>query len=104
MPRDDRALVETFLRSIAAGDDDGAPLPDVDAILRRAHLRERLEAEQRRVDRAGLPLALAVLLAPCAVAIPLWGLPVTAAVAGGLVAAVTAACAALVVGLALIET
>ena len=103
MPRDDRALVEAFLRTIAAGGEDGAPLPDVDVILRRAQLRERLEAEQRRVDRAGLPLALAVLIAPCAVAIPLWGLPVAAAVAGGLVAAVTAVCAAVVVRLALIE-
>lgn len=103
MPRDDRALVETFLRSMAAAGDD-APLPDVDAILRRAQLRERLEAEQRRVDRAGMPLVLAVLVGPCAVAISLWGLPMASAVAGGLVTAVTAVCAALVVRLALIET
>ena len=103
MPRDDAALVDAFLRSLAAADGDGAPLPEAAAILRRAQLRERLQAEQRRVDRTALPLALVALLGSCAVMVPLWGLPVAASVAAGLVTAVTAVSVALVGGLALIE-
>jgi hypothetical protein len=102
VPRDDAALVDAFLRSLAAADDAREPLPEAAAILRRARLRETLEAEQRRVDRTAVPLLAAALAAPLA------GLLVTAAPGGsGALLAAAAGLAALAgtfaVRLALIE-
>jgi hypothetical protein len=59
-------LVDAYLQSLAEAGAGGRPLPEVEAILRRARLRERLEAEQRRVDRATLPLLVVALLGPAA--------------------------------------
>jgi hypothetical protein len=101
--RDDTALVQASLRALAARDETG-PLPAAEAILRRARLRERLEAEQRRVDRAALPLLLVALIGPTA------GLLTVALHPGGaggallsVAAAATALAATFAVRLALIE-
>jgi hypothetical protein len=102
--RDDAAVVDVYLRSLAAAGEEGTPLPDPRAILRRARLRERLEAEQRRVDRAALPLLLAALIGPVAGLLVVALHPVGAGGAPlAVAAAVTALAGALTVRLALIE-
>ena len=64
MPRDDADdAVAAFLRELAAEPPAG-PLPDAHALLRRARLRERLEAEQRAADRVSRPILAAGLLGP----------------------------------------
>ena len=108
MPRHDADdAVAAFLRELAAEPLPGpppGPLPDPQAILRRARLRERLEAEQRAVDRVARPILAAGLLGPFVAGVvlmlhsPASGAGVTAA--AGLL---TAAVALLGVRLALIE-
>jgi hypothetical protein len=101
---DDAALVETFLRALAAASEDGSPLPDADAIVRRACLRERLEEDQRRTDRAALPLFATTLLGPLAVILALAMRPMAAgATVLMLAAAATALAGAFALRVALIE-
>jgi len=101
---DDGALVGTFLRALAAAADDGSPLPAADAIVRRARLRERLEEDQRRADRAALPLLAAALLGPLAAILALAARPLSAGAAVLLLAAAaTVIAGAFALRVALIE-
>ena len=101
---DDRDLVAAFMRALAVQAGDPQPLPDPHGILRRAHLRERLEAEQRATDRVAQPILTAGLLGPFGVALVLATLPrsgsLTVLAAVGLF---TALAAGLGIRLALIE-
>jgi hypothetical protein len=99
--RDDAELVDAFMQSLASAPEDGRPLPDAQLVLRRADLRARLEAEERRVRGAALPLLAAALLGPCAVVVALGVTPTPSALVGGL--AVIALAGTLAVRLALIE-
>jgi hypothetical protein len=107
MPRPDAddavAAVAAFFRELAAEPPRG-PLPDPQAILRRARLRERLEAEQQAADRATRPILAAGLLGPFVAGLflvldPTAGGAAATTAAGLLIAAV----AVLGVRLALIE-
>jgi hypothetical protein len=71
----DTDLVAAFMRALAAEAAEPRALPDAQAILRRARLVERLEAEQQRADRVARPILVAGLLAPFGVAVFLSTLP-----------------------------
>ena len=60
----DDGPVAAFMRALAAEPGPPAPLPDPRILLRRARLREQLEAEQRAADRATRPILVAGLLGP----------------------------------------
>jgi hypothetical protein len=100
----DDDVIAAFMRDLAAEPGPRGPLPDVQAVLRRARLRERLEAEQHAADRVARPMLAAGLLGPFLAGIALAvhpgdaGAAVTAA--AGLL---TAAVVILGVRLALIE-
>jgi len=105
MPRlDADDVVAAYMRELAADTRATDPLPDPQNILRRARLRERLEAEQRAADRVARPMLVAGLLGPLAAGVALAARTgsISAAVLMGALA-FTALAALLGVRLALIE-
>jgi hypothetical protein len=98
-------LVAAFMTALAAEPAAGErPLPDPQAILRRARLRERLAEEQTRADRAARPVLIAAVLGPFAAT-----LTMTVLAAGGDLVSLGAAvlfgalASSLAVGVALAE-
>lgn len=102
--RDADDPVAAFMQELAAEPGPPGALPDPQLVLRRARLRERLEAEQRAADRVARPILVAGLLGPFLAGLVL-ALQPPAADAGVTAAAglLTAAVAVLGVRLALIE-
>jgi hypothetical protein len=96
--------VAAFLRELAAEPEPPRPLPDPQILLRRARLRDRLEAEQLAADRVARPILAAGVVGPFVAGVVLAVQPPAAGMAVTVAAALfTAAVAVLGVRLALIE-
>jgi hypothetical protein len=96
--------IAAFMRELAAAPERTGPVPDPRAVLRRARLRESLEAEERAARRVARPILLAGLLGPFLAGLALvMSPPTSGAAATAATALVTAAVALLGVRLALIE-
>ena len=104
MKREDKTLVHAFMQSLAAAAEPGGrPLPEAQLIVRRAEVRARLEAEERLVLRAAVPLVAAAVLGPFALMAVLWDAPAAGLLMGVLGAAATALSGMLALRLAMID-
>jgi uncharacterized membrane protein len=100
---DAEEAVTAFLRELAAEPEPTRPLPDPQVLLRRARLRERLQAEQRAADRVAGPILVAGLLGPFVAGLVLALQPPAAGAVTAAAGLLTAAVVVLGVRLALIE-
>jgi hypothetical protein len=95
--------IAAFLRELAAEPEPPGPLPDPRTILRRARLRERLEADQEAAERVARPILAVGLVGPFVAGLALATQPGATGGALAMAGVVSALAVILGVRLALIE-